>query len=140
MFSPAQGTGAQFPARLTCLRLSARRKRQRLTSSLRRFGQKSRGRDAKCLRQSFQRIDGDVLRASLNAANVRSIDLRRQCQPLLRQTLLCPELAEVPTNDLAHIHCGQESNINGLTIDGLVVPYFDLRGIARFMCMLGEMK
>lgn len=140
MFAPAQGTGAQFPARLTCLWLSSRRKRRRLTSSLRRFGQKSRGRDAKGLRQSFERIGSYVFRTAFDATDIRTIDLSRQCQPLLRQAAFDTQLAEIPTNDLAHVHRGQEGNTNGLTIDGPIVPYFQFRGIARFMCLLGGVK
>lgn len=140
MFSSAQGTWAQFPARLTCLGLSARRKRRRLTSPLRRFGQKSRGRNGKCLRQSFERIGRYVFRTAFDATDIRTIDLSRQRQPLLRQPAFDTQLAEIPTNDLAHVHRGQEGNTNGLTIDGPTVPYFQIQGIARFMCLLGGVK
>lgn len=140
MFSAAQGTGAPPPAPLRFLRLSARRKRRRLTSPFRRFGQKVCGRDAECLRQSFQRICRYIFRTALYATDIRTIDLSRQRQPLLRQSAFDTQLAEIPTNDLAHVHRGQEGNINGLTIDGLTVPYFHFQGIARFMCLLGGVK
>lgn len=140
MLSPAQGTGAQFTARLTRLGLSARRKRRRLRSPLRRFDQKSRGRNGKCLRQSFQRIGRYVFRTAFDATDIRTIDLSRQREPLLRQPAFDTQLAEIPTNDRAHVHRGQEGNTNGLTIDGPIVPYFQFQGIGRFMCLLGGLK
>lgn len=135
MASAAQGTGVHPPAPLGLLRFSAGRQRHRLPLPFGRLDQKSRGGHTKDNCQGIQRIDGDILRTALDAANVRSINLRRQCQPLLRQTLLSSQFAEIPANDLAHIHCGQEGNINGLTIDGLTVPY-SLRGLLQVLSKL----
>lgn len=123
MFSPAQCTGAHPPARLNRFRLSARRKWRWLTSTFRRFGQKCGRGNSKRVRQSLQCIGRDVFRAALDTTDIRSIDLGRQRQSLLRQALFNAELAEIPTNDFAHIHREQEGNTNGLTIDGLTVPY-----------------
>lgn len=135
----AQSTRAQSTARLASLRLSACRQRGWHTSALRGLDQKLGGGDAQHGSECVQRIDGHVLRPALNTSDVRAIDLGRQCQPLLRQAAFDAELAEIPANDLADIHRQQESSMNGLTIDGPIVPYFNIRGVDG-SCMLGEVK
>lgn len=85
MFLAAQGTGAHPKARaLTCLRLSTGRQRRGLPCALGRFDQKCGDRDGKNVRERLQRINGYVLGASLNSTDIRTINLCRQRQSLLR--------------------------------------------------------
>lgn len=138
MPSAAQGTRAQLPFLLTRFWLSARRQRRRLARILRRLDQKLGRRDTKCFCQSCQGIGRDVFRTALDAPNISAIDICGQCEPLLRQAALDTELAEIPANDLADVHCPQESNTNGLTIDGPIVPYFNGRGLHESCALRGK--
>lgn len=140
MLSAAQGTGAQVPLGLACFRLSARLQGRRFLRAFGRLGQKNRWGNAKRVRQRRQGIGGHVFRAALNTTDIRAVDLGSQRQSLLRHAALNAVLAEVPANNLAHVHCAQEGSTNGLTIDGLIVPYFDLRGLHDSCACLGGMK
>lgn len=139
MLLAAQGTRRQRPIHLTCLGFSARCQGRGLARTFRRLGQESCRRNAKCVSQSRQGIGGHVLGTTLDPTDIGAVDIGGQRQSLLRQTSLNTKLAEIPPNDLADVHCPQESNMNGLTIDGPIVPYFVARG-CTVLCMFGEMK
>lgn len=138
MSSTAQGTGAQLASGLTSLWLSARGQGCWLAGTFRRLGQECRRGNAKCLSQSRQCVCGHVLGTTLDPTDIGTINVGRECQSLLRQAPFDTQLAEIPANDLAHVHCAQEGNTNGLTIDGPIVPYFDARGLHGSCACLGE--
>lgn len=138
MLFAAQGTGAQRPIHLARLGFSARCQGRGLARTFRRLGQESCRRNGKCLSQSRQGIGGHVLGTTLDPTDIGAVDVGCQRQSLLRQTSFNPKLAEIPPNDLAHVHRAQARNTNGLTIDGPTVPYFLVRGLHGSCACLGK--
>lgn len=112
--------------RLGGLGLSPRAKREGLRSIALRLDQQVRNWNPEHRRHESKGVNGDVLRAALDPAYIGAVNPCRQGKLLLGHALVHPEFSEIPAYDLSRVHRGQEGRICGLTIDGLMVPYFNI--------------
>lgn len=74
--------------------------------------------------EGLQHVDGDILGASFNPADVRAIDVAGQSQSLLRQPPRHSQASQICTDGLSRVHATAPKHSHCLTIDGLSVPYY----------------